>query len=185
MATSKEESIKSSLRRSVSTKKPEVWKLRQQQCVYLEQPRAQIEKHAHQVDHVLEIQMLDKTFYPISNITRQSQKQFSTIVNDSRQLNITTAECNMIKMGAVKSVLNATLTETELGLLDTFRKNKKQNRELVLGRYDKFATNVCSTIVETYDSYLEKEIQNKIENPHIRDSLCDNLNDMLFNKLKL
>ena len=163
-------------------KKPEVWKLRKQQCVYLEQPRTEIEKLPHHVDHVLEIQLLDKTFYPITNITRQSQKQFSTIINDSRQLNITTAECNMIKMGAIKKVLNAKPTEEPLSLLDTFRKN---NQKLKIGSYDKFATNVCSTIVETYDSYLEKEIQNKIENPHIRDCLCDNLNDMLFNKLKL
>lgn len=74
------------LRKQVTNKKTQVWTLRNNQDLYTKKTKTDVEKNSPQVDHILEIQLLDKVFNdawneaPVAARTREGHKQFAQVI---------------------------------------------------------------------------------------------------------
>lgn len=73
--------MEDTVRKNVTRKRPQVWKYRGYTDAYTGKSRAAVEKSTPQVDHILEIQMLDKVWQdaPVAARTRKGHEQFSKV----------------------------------------------------------------------------------------------------------
>jgi hypothetical protein len=98
---------KQSLRKPVSRMREDVWRERGGLDVYTQRPRVRIQEAEQNVDHVLEVQIVEHAvFLGARPITRELLDRFRGVVNASLNLNVTDKRVNQAKRGPFTAAIN-------------------------------------------------------------------------------
>jgi hypothetical protein len=95
-----------SLRKTVSTQRDAVWRARDERDAYTHRSRAQIKEGEQNVDHVLEVQLLEHAALDLIKANREILDRVRAVVNDTENLNVTTKRVNQAKRGPFTAALN-------------------------------------------------------------------------------
>lgn len=171
------------LTNSATKEKGRVWEYRDNVDLYTEKNKEWVEEGKHHVDHILELQLLNKALYntqhelikdgvPSAN-TRLVTKQLQKVVNEPPILNVTTAKINTAKGGAVRSFLNRLDKDNFPDLsLHQFLRPKFESDSDIPHRIE-------TSIVETYEDYVNNKIPEVVTNTAASDMFCLNLTQLV------
>jgi hypothetical protein len=94
------------LRKSVSSQRNIIWASRSDQDGYTKLTQSQIKTEDQNVDHVLEIQIVEYATLETLSGNEELVKRFKDIVNEPLNLNVTTKRVNQAKKGPFTAALN-------------------------------------------------------------------------------
>jgi len=98
---------KQSLRKPVSRMREDVWRERGGLDAYTQRPRVRIQEAEQNVDHVLEVQIVEHAvFLGARPITRELLDRIRGAVNASLNLNVTERRVNQAKRGPFTAAIN-------------------------------------------------------------------------------
>jgi hypothetical protein len=98
---------KQSLRKPVSRMRDDVWRARGGRDAYTNSPRARILEAEQNVDHVLEVQIVEHAVFQATQpVNRELLDRFRQAVNASPNLNVTASKVNQAKRGPFTAALN-------------------------------------------------------------------------------
>ena len=95
-----------SLRKPVSRMRDDVWSQRGGRDAYTNKPRARIAEDEQNVDHVLEVQLLEHAALDLLSTNHELLNRFRDSVNSSPNLNVTARTVNQSKRGPFTAALN-------------------------------------------------------------------------------
>ena len=96
-----------SLRKPVSRMRDAVWRERDGIDAYTERPRKLLVEADQNVDHVLEVQLVEHAFFQSTrNLNRELMDRFREAVNAPSNLNVTASTVNQAKRGPFTAALN-------------------------------------------------------------------------------
>jgi len=91
----------------VSRMRDDVWRARGERDAYTEEPRARILEVEQNVDHVLEVQIVEHAvFHGAQPLNRELLDRLRNTVNAPANLNVTTRKVNQAKRGPFTAALN-------------------------------------------------------------------------------
>jgi hypothetical protein len=95
-----------SLRRNVSQAREEVWRSRGGVDAYTGKKRRGLEDENQNVDHVIEIQMVEHATFDTLNRNIELKNRMRDVINSSENLNVTSRAINQAKKGPFTAALN-------------------------------------------------------------------------------
>lgn len=95
-----------SLRRNVSQAREEVWRSRGGVDAYTGKKRRGLEDEIQNVDHVIEIQMVEHATFDTLNRNIELKNRMRDVINSSENLNVTSRAINQAKKGPFTAALN-------------------------------------------------------------------------------
>lgn len=134
-ANDAQEPTRAHLRENVTRMAEPVWRHRQGIDMYTRCSRSIVEEHSVQVDHVLELQLLEncrEAAYSECDfrVTRAMERGFSKLVNGMQNLNVTRESLNQIKKGPFRAWLMQA-EGGECASLEELARRSRLGRQLV------------------------------------------------------
>lgn len=174
-----------SLRRNVSKKKDFVWQHRDYEDVYTGVAKQQTAAQTANVDHVLEIQIVEHAMVGTIKGNREMIDRVRDALNSVENLNVTTKRINMAKKGPFTAALNrlnkrdGTLREISV---DQLARSGKAKWLVDEGVWDKIKRNVIVSYDELEDTLTQSRLT-RIQSKTLEHGL-DDLHSIL-NKMHL
>jgi len=94
------------LRKGVTSMREAVWEARENRDMYTGLKRSQMKKEDQNVDHVLEIQLIEYATLEIVSRNAELVRTFRDIISEPLNLNVTRRQVNQAKRGPFTAALN-------------------------------------------------------------------------------
>ena len=173
------------LRRSVRHLRDDVWSTRGNRDAYTGKARHVLASDVQNVDHVIEVQLMEHAAVPHSANNREATDRLREMVNSSMNLNVTSSRVNQSKRGPFTAALNR------------LKKRDGTLREICVeqlaraGRAGWLVDNGCwenirKEVVKSYD-HMEKDMEERRltrAQSKIIDAIREDLHQTL-NKIKI